>query len=169
MCVCVRACADSDSDPDPDSDSDSLIVHRMMLVFHSDVEPFAVSSSDSAQTMAASSRASGAVPQHDETQMVSLEKCQDEDSESEEVVFLAPQSSEELLRSFSRPIEPIRVGDSVQVNVKDGDFWHWIPGHIIHVGSTSDVKVGYKIAGEHRTKTMFVGSRFLRYVPAETR
>ena len=42
-----------------------------------------------------------------------------------------------------------------------------IPGHIIHV-EMPDVKVGYKIAGKDRTETMFVGSEFLSYVPAES-
>ena len=91
--------------------------------------------------------------------MVSLHECQSEGSESE--------SLEELLRSIP-PIEPIRVGDSVQVNVKDGDTWHWIPGHIIHV-DMPDVKVGYQIACKDCTEIMFVGSKFLSFVPAKTR
>ena len=78
MCVYVHAFADSDSDLDPDTDSH--------------VEPFAVSSSDSAQTMASSYRASGAVPRRAETQMVSLDECQFEGSESEEVEFLGSES-----------------------------------------------------------------------------
>ena len=99
--------------------------------------------------------------------MVSGHECQVEDSESEEVQFLSESESECVEQPLSRPIEPPGVGDSVHV-------LDWIPGHIIRVGSTSDVKdgtvtVAYKIAGKDRTEIMFAGSKFLSFVPAETR